>query len=352
MMYNNKDKIRTSKGSEIDIDKTNTFGSTSHENPVDDRSSQNGLLYNYKTTLGHAIHGRAETILESPTCAENLNRQVDLVFTSPPFPLNTKKRYGNEKGENYIRWLTNFAPLFKKVLKPKGSIVLELGNAWESGRPVMSTLALKALLAFLEREDFILCQQFIWYNPAKLPTPAQWVNIERIRVKDSYTHLWWMAMIDRPYADNRQVLTKYSHSMEKLLERQSYNTGIRPSGHSIGKKSFLKNNTGAIPSNLITLANTQANTAYLRYCRDKKLRPHPARMPGGLAEFFIKFLTKPDGLVLDPFAGSNTTGAAAEKLGRRWLSIESEESYLAGSHGRFESLSNQPLASNKPLSQS
>ena len=289
----------------------------------------------YKTTFGQAVLGLAEDVLQSPEYAENLEGSVDLIFTSPPFPLNRKKRYGNEQGEAYVSWLADFAPLFRKVLKPKGSIVLELGNSWEPGRPVMSTLALKALLIFLEHGHFTLCQQFVWYNPAKLPSPAQWVNVERIRVKDAYTHLWWMALTDRPHADNRQVLTKYSKSMEKLLERKSYNTGKRPSEHNIGKKSFLKNNRGAIPSNLITLANTRANSNYLNYCRTYELQPHPARMPSGLAEFFIKFLTTPKMLVLDPFAGSNTTGAVAEKLGRQWLAIEPNESYLEGSRGRF-----------------
>lgn len=292
----------------------------------------------YKTTLGRAFLGKAEEILEAGAYAKVLTEKVDLILTSPPFPLNRKKRYGNEQGQAYVRWLAAFAPYFKKVLTPKGSIVLELGNAWEPGRPVMSTLSLKALLTFLETGSLTLCQQFIWYNPARLPTPAQWVNVERIRVKDSYTHLWWMAQIDRPHADNRAVLTKYSESMERLLEKKSYNTGKRPSEHHIGDKSFLKNNAGAIPSNLITLANTQASSDYLAYCRQHAIRPHPARMPSGLAEFFIKFLTKPNMLVLDPFAGSNTTGAAAEKLGRRWLAIEPNENYLMGSRGRFPHL--------------
>lgn len=174
----------------------------------------------YKTSLGRSFLGQAENVLQLTRYQKTLHGQVDLIFTSPPFPLNRKKKYGNEQGEAYVKWLADFAPLFKKVLKPKGSIVLELGNAWEAGRPVMSTLALKALLAFLERGKFILCQQFVWYNPARLPSPAQWVNVERIRVKDAYTHLWWMSTTDRPHADNRRILTKYSESMEKLLERQ------------------------------------------------------------------------------------------------------------------------------------
>jgi len=238
-------------------------------------------------------------------------------------------------GNTYVDWLAGFADIFKLLLKPRGSVVIELGNAWEKGKPSMSTLALKALMALLERGEFSLCQQLIWYNPARLPSPAQWVNVERIRLKDAYTHLWWMSRTDRPHADNRRVLTEYSDSMKDLLAKQEYNTGKRPSEHKIGEKSFLKNNSGAIPSNVITLANTHSNSEYQTYCREQNLKPHPARMPPGLAEFFIKFLTEPDMLVLDPFAGSNTTGAAAEKLGRRWIAIEPQDDYISGSMGRF-----------------
>lgn len=287
----------------------------------------------YKTKAGKFVQGKAEEALQA--LLEEYEHKVDLIFTSPPFPLNRKKKYGNLKGQQYVDWLANFAPLFSDLLKPKGSIVIEVGNSWEAGRPVMSTLALRSLLEFLDKGQFVLCQQFIYNNPARLPSPAQWVNVERIRVKDSYTHLWWMAKTDRPKADNRRVLKEYSDSMQRLLKSQKYNPGKRPSEHNIGETSFLKNNSGAIPSNVITLSNTHPHTDYLNYCRTYNLMPHPARMPIGLPEFFIKFLTKPNDLVLDPFAGSNTTGAAAEQLGRRWLSIEPNEDYIEGSKGRF-----------------
>jgi site-specific DNA-methyltransferase (cytosine-N4-specific) len=277
----------------------------------------------------------AEQVLSSPL-AKGIRGKVNLIFTSPPFPLNRKKRYGNEQGSAYIAWLARFAPLFREFLAPNGSIVIEMGNAWESGQPVMSTLALEALLAFLRAGEFNLCQQFICHNPTRLPTPAQWVNVERIRVKDSYTHLWWMSPNNKPYADNRKVLRPYSKSMLKLLESGKYNAGPRPSEHHIGAKSFLRNNAGAIPSNVLTFSNTSATDPYLRYCREHHLSPHPARMPVGLPEFFIKFLTKPRGLVLDPFAGSNTTGAVADQNKRRWVSIEANEDYVAASRGRFE----------------
>jgi len=292
------------------------------------------MSISYSTKFGRFIHGTAEDVLSSDMLKRRRGK-VDLVFTSPPFPLNRKKKYGNLQGQEYIDWLVSFAPTLRMLLKPRGSIVMEVGNAWEPGRPVMSTLALRALLAFLDRGNLVLCQQFIYHNPARLPGPAQWVTVERIRVKDSYSHLWWMASTDRPKATNRRILQPYSESMLNLLKTKKYNAGVRPSEHHIGKTSFLRQHKGAIPSNVITLANTQANSVYLNYCRTKNLTPHPARMPTGLAEFFIKFLTKPGDLVLDPFAGSNTTGAAAEALGRKWISIDLDKGYAKGSHGRF-----------------
>jgi site-specific DNA-methyltransferase (cytosine-N4-specific) len=232
----------------------------------------------YKTSLGVYLRGTAEKALpELENCG--LSHGINLVFTSPPFPLNTKKRYGNLNGQDYVDWVASFAPKFVDLLRPNGSIVLEMGNAWEPGQPVMSTLALKALLAFLEKGKLQLCQQFVWCNPAKLPTPAQWVNIERIRVKDAFTHLWWMSPKLRPKANNRRVLKGYSAAMLELLTRKAYNSGRRPSQHKIGKTSFLANNGGAIPSNVLTYANTQSNCKYLTYCRSNRITPHPHECP-------------------------------------------------------------------------
>ncbi len=303
---------------------------------VGDKDATLGALrVAHKTTRGTTFHGFAESLAVSPE-TKRYNGKVQLIFTSPPFPLNRKKRYGNLQGEEYIGWLAGFAPLFRKLLRDDGSIVMELGNAWVPGSPVMSPLALRALLAFLDKGGFHLCQQFIAYNPARLPSPAQWVNVERIRVKDSYTHVWWMSPSERPKADNRRVLKEYSKAMLDLLRLKKYNSGARPSQHRIGKTSFFTDNKGAIPSNVLTLSNTSSVDPYLKYCRAKGLHAHEARMPTALPEFFIKFLTEPRDIVLDPFAGSNTTGGAAEKLKRRWVSVEANDEYIRGSLGRFQ----------------
>jgi site-specific DNA-methyltransferase (cytosine-N4-specific) len=302
--------------------------------PKTQSRKRKSVVIGYRTSRGTMFKGKIEAFLRSPRALKYAGK-VQLIFTSPPFPLNRKKAYGNKQGEEFSRWLADLAPELRKLLTPTGSIVMEMGNAWEPKRPVMSVLALESLLQFLRKGELQLAQQFICYNPARLPSPAQWVNVDRIRLKDAYTHVWWMAATDRPYADNRKVLTPYSKSMLNLLRTGKYNSGARPSEHHIGKKSFLRRNKGAIPANVLTITNTGTGDAYQNYCRANGIKPHPARMPQALPEFFIKLLTKKGQLVMDPFGGSNTTGAVAQKLKRRWIAVEAEEEYVKSSRSRF-----------------
>jgi len=288
----------------------------------------------YKTKKGELYLGDAEKILPLKSFQQNKGK-INLIFTSPPFPLIKKKAYGNLTGDDYIKWLSSYAVLFRDFLAPDGSIVIEIGNAWEKRSPTMSLFPLKSLISFKESGQYYLCQEFIWYNPTKLPTPAQWVNIERIRVKDAFTRLWWLSSNPKPKANNKNILNEYSKSMKELLEKQRYNSGKRPSEHIIGKKSFLKNNDGSIPSNVIIKSNTISNDSYLKYCRENDVPYHPARMPIDIVKFFIMFLTNPNDLILDPFAGSNTTGYVAEIMNRKWISIEKELIYANSSRIRF-----------------
>lgn len=291
----------------------------------------------YRTSKGLVLQDLCENVLTSPEL-EPLKGQIQLIFTSPPFPLNRKKKYDNLQGQEYLDWLSTYSCLLKDYLSESGSIVIELGNAWEPGEPAMSTLALESLLAFKTAGDLTLCQQFICHNPARLPSPAQWVTVKRTRVTDSYTNVWWLSRTSSPKADNRKILQPYSASMKSLLKSGKYNAGGRPSEHHVGSKSFLKDNGGAIPSNVLRFANTSASDPYLNYCRTNNIKSHPARMPIGLPEFFIKFLTDDNDLVMDPFGGSITTGAAAEKLNRNWICIEPSSEYIDGSRGRFDTI--------------
>jgi len=302
----------------------------------------------YRTSLGRMYVGKVEDALKMPTF-QKLKGSVNLIVTSPPFPLVTKKQYGNETGESYIRWLESLGPHLAELLTPDGSIVLEIGNAWVEGVPVMSTLPLEALLAFRKAANLHLCQHVICHNPARLPGPAAWVTVKRARLKDSYTHVWWMSRSHWPKADNRRVLAPYSADMKRLLQKKRYNAGRRPSGHVISQSGFLQDHGGAISANVIELdpraekipadllkfSGTTWEAPYREYCEKHKVPAHPARMQPGLAGFFIDFLTEPGDLVMDPFAGSNTTGATAEELKRRWIAVEARADYALGSKGRF-----------------
>lgn len=258
---------------------------------------------------------------------------VDLIMTSPPFGLVRKKSYGNEDADQYCDWFRPFAEGFHRVLKDSGSLVIDIGGAWKPGQPTRSLYHFKLLVMLVEEYGFHLCQEHYWWNPSKLPTPAEWVNVRRIRVKDAVNTVWWLAKSAYPKANNKRILQPYSKSMQHLL-KNGYTAKLRPSGHDISDK-FNKDNGGSVPPNLLAIANTESNGRYQDQCRAENIAIHPARFPTQLPEYFIRFLTDPGDLVVDPFGGSCVTGVVAENLRRRWVCCELSEEYLLGAKARF-----------------
>ncbi len=328
----------------------------------------------YRTPHGTAYVGNSLVGMRD----ELEDESVSLVVTSPPFALTKKKEYGNEAEDDYVAWLSQFAEIIYDKLKPDGSFVLDLGGAYRKGRPIRSLYQFKVLIALCEdlgERCFNLAQEFYWYNPSKMPLPAQWVNVDRSRVKDSVNVVWWLSKGDRPKANNTRVLTPYSKDMEKLLERQSYNGGRRPGGSVVNETTWKRRHQGAIPPNVLQLPlgeeatdAEQEWTNFLavggsesasRYHRAHKAleaahehdleglreraRKHPARFPRQLPEFFVRFLTDEGDLVVDPFAGSNVTGRVCEGLGRSWKAFELHRFYLEPSLARFEQYPSRKL---------
>lgn len=283
----------------------------------------------HKTNLGETYLGDTLDVL--PDKIEN--NSVDLIMTSPPFGLVRKKEYGNVDSNEYLNWFRPFAAEFKRVLKNNGSLVIDIGGSWIQGQPTRSLYHFKLLIMLCEEFGFNLAQEFYWWNPSKLPTPAEWVNVRRIRVKDAINCIWWLSPTPYPRASNLRVLQPYSKSMENLF-KNGYDAKKRPSGHDISTK-FSKDNGASIPPNLIAVPNTESNSFYLRYCKENGIKPHPARYPSLLPEYFIRMLTDEGDLILDPFAGSCVTGEVCEHLNRKWICVEVSEDYLKGSIGRF-----------------
>lgn len=287
----------------------------------------------YSTRLGAAYLGNALELLDRIE-----DSSIDLVMTSPPFALQREKEYGNRDQDEYVEWLLQFTLKVKRALKETGSFVLDLGGAYRKRRPVRSLYNYRVLLRLCDEQGWNLAEEFFWYNPAKLPSPIEWVNKRKIRAKDAVNTVWWLSKTDFPKAAISNVLIPYSDRMKRLLENSEkyYSPKMRPSGHDISKY-FATDNGGAIPSNLLQIPNTESNSQYLRSCALAETKGHPARFPQKLPEFFIRFLTETGDVVLDIFAGSNTTGAAAESLERRWIAFEIERKYLAASAFRFVS---------------
>lgn len=289
----------------------------------------------YSTKLGKAYQGDSLELLKKIE-----DNSINLIITSPPFALLRKKEYGNKDEDEYVEWLAEFGKIARDKLKDDGSLVIDLGGAYRKGLPVRSLYNYRVLIHFCDVLNYHLAEEFFWYNPSKLPSPIAWVNIGKIRAKDSVNTIWWFSKNERPKANVNNVLVPYSKSMKKLLvnSEKYYTPKERPSGHNISEK-FGRDNGGAIPSNLLQIANTESNTNYFKIYKEigKKLgiKSHPARFPSKLPEFFIKFLTDEEDLVVDIFAGSNTTGRVAEDLNRHWISCELSDDYAAASIFRF-----------------
>ena len=287
----------------------------------------------YRTELGKTVVSKSEDYLP-----EIPNDSVDLVFTSPPFALLRQKEYGNMDQAGYVDWLLSFGPEIHRILKDTGSFVVDLGGAYQRGVPARSLYNFRVLLRLCDEVGFFLAEDFYWHNPARLPSPIEWVNKRKMRAKDSVNTVWWLSKTEFPKADVTQVLAPYSERMKKLIKDP---TGFfrddkdkRPSGHEVTKR-FQKDNGGAIPPNLLQFSNTESNSIYIRTCKANDIKPHPARFPAALPKFFIEFLTDPGDSVIDIFAGSNTTGEVAESLARKWTAIECDREYAMASAFRF-----------------
>jgi len=292
----------------------------------------------YETLEGAAYAGDSRKLL-----AELPDNSVNLVFTSPPYALHFKKAYGNVSKEDYVLWFLGFAQEIHRVLTDDGSFVLNIGGSWNPGTPTRSLYHFKLMIALVEEIGFHLAQECYWYNPAKMPAPAEWVTVRRIRIKDSVEHVWWFSKTAFPKADNRKVLRAYSADMLRLAKR-GVRTTVRPSGHNINSSFDKIDSGGSIPPNvleddvsneMLIAGNNSANDPYTVQCKAAGIKIHPARFPAALPEFFIKLLTEEGDIVVDPFAGSNTAGAVAERLGRRWLAMELSTDYLEASKFRF-----------------
>ncbi len=261
---------------------------------------------------------------------------VDLVFCSPPYPLVTARAYGNPTVAEWLDMMRRHGHLWKSLLKPTGSMMINLGPVFTQGAPVESAYQERFALMMLDELGLHLAGKHFWFNPTRLPSPMPWVAIKRRRVKPAVETVWWFSRSLDPKADNRRVLTPYADVTLKREIGRTKRAVTRGSGYDFGAESWSKDNGGAIPPNLVIANNAISSDHYRRRCREEGLPVHPATFPEALPERGILLTTEPGDLVYDPMAGSSTTGAVAERLGRRWITSEPALAYVRGAAFRFE----------------
>ncbi len=237
----------------------------------------------FETEYGKAFLGDSSELMKKIP-----DDSINLVVTSPPFALTRKKAYGNKEDHEYVEWFMPFAKEIRRILKEDGSFVLDLGGAYRKGSPTRSLYQYELLIKLCNEGGFHLAQELFHYNPTRLPTPAEWVTVRRVRLKDSVNVVWWLSKSLNPKSDNRKVLLAYSDAMQDLLNRQSYNSGRRPSEHDINATSFLTNNGGAIAPNVLALANSESNSSYITRCKENNLQLHPSSLSRSVRSFFYQ----------------------------------------------------------------
>lgn len=283
----------------------------------------------YETDKGAALWATAET-----ASAVIGNGTINLILTSPPFPLNKPKSYGNLRGQEYLDWLVSLTSEWKRMLVNDGSLVLNLADVWNRGEPTVNLYQERLLIRLVDELGLYLCQKFQWISRGKIPS-SEWVTVRKVRVKNVTENLFWLSKTPWPRTRIGAVRRAYSERMKKLIEKGGEYRTLRPSGHGDTRGAFGRDNGGSTPYNIIEATNSASADAYHRLCKQHGLPAHPARWPKTVPRFFIEFLTEPGQTVYDPFFGSGETGAAAEELGREWLGTERALKYLSGSKFNF-----------------
>lgn len=299
------------------------------------RATEGVALLAFSTSLGLAIWGDCRSVFS------NLDVPINLVITSPPYPLARPRAYGNPSEAHYVDFICQTMEPVVAKLASGASICLNISNdIFEKGSPARSLYLERLVLAMHDRLGLFLMDRLVWHNPSKPPGPIQWASLKRVHLNVSYEPIIWLT--NDPFkvkADNRNVLEAHSEKHLRLIAAggEQREGKYADGAYTIKKGSFGNNTPGKIPRNILKFGhNCPDNREYRRDCDRMELPKHGATMPLALPDFLIRFLSDEGDLVADPFGGKLTTARAAEKLGRRWISTELILEYIRGAAERFK----------------
>ena len=267
-----------------------------------------------RTALGALVVGDALASLRAlPTAS------VDLVVTSPPYDRQGKYRDGLAYGRDwYEGYFLEVTAEIRRLLAPRGSFVLN----YRSKRHGSERGTLQYELVFWLREQgFLFAEDFVWGKPS--PPPGRFNRFLKDAVEYCFQFTVSPDWAFYPEHCLRPARWDAADRMRRRALAHNYERVQEPSGH--GRRRVQAGPDLVRPSTLLSF--------------EPEFGPnptgHPSRFPIELPDFFIRLLTRPGDVVVDPFAGTGTTGVAAERLGRRWLVFEADAAYAVGIPGRL-----------------
>ena len=235
---------------------------------------------------------------------------VDLIFTSPPYADQRKNTYGGVHPDKYVDWFLPISQELLRVLNPKGSFVLNIKEKVVKGE--RSTYVMELIIA-MRKQGWLWTEEFIWHK--KNSFPGKWPN----RFRDSWERLlqfnknkkfnMYQEEVMVPVGDWAKTRLKNLSETDKKRDESKVGSGFGKNiSNWVGREKVY-------PTNVLHLATE---------CNNKN---HSAAFPEGLPEWFIKLFTKEGDLVLDPFMGSGTTNAVAQRMMRNSIGIEIQPDY-------------------------
>lgn len=290
----------------------------------------------FSTLYGAAILATAESFFGN----KKFKMPVHLILSSPPYPLNIPRKYGNVAESEYVDWLCKTIEPVIDRLEEGGSICLNLGNdVFIKNSPQRSMYVERVSLALHDRFGLAKMDNLIWQNTTRPPGPFQWASKQRFQLNAQYENiLWFCRSPEKCFADNRRVLQPHSEAHIKFMQSGG-NKKYRSNGdgsHVVMVGAYGNMTDGKIPKNILPMAHRcKDQMAYKRYCASLGLQTHGAAMPLRLATFLVEYMTSIGQTVVDPFGGSFTTAKASELLKRLWYSTEMIYEYAYGASSRF-----------------
>ncbi len=255
---------------------------------------------------------KADIILgDSLDVLKNLeDNSVDLIITSPPYADQRKSTYGGVGPDKYVEWFLPITKELLRVLKPKGTFVLNIKEKVVNSE--RHTYVMELIVA-MRKQGWFWTEEFIWHK--KNCFPGKWPN----RFRDSWERLLQFNKQKdfNMYQDEVRVpMGDWAKSRLKNLSETDKRRDNSRVGSGFGKNvSKWVGRELAYPTNVLLMATESSN------------KSHSAVFPKELPLWFIKLFTKPGDTVLDPFLGSGTTSIVAFNLDRNSIGIEIQEEY-------------------------